>query len=68
MNSADFTAREHEILNLIIRDKCCKEIGNELGISTETVKRHRKNIAAKLGVKGKTAFWQAMRWLERNGI
>ncbi|HEX7017162.1 MAG TPA: helix-turn-helix transcriptional regulator [Cyclobacteriaceae bacterium] len=45
------TKRESEILQLAMRGKHNKEIANELHISLETVKSHRKKIVSKIGVQ-----------------
>ena len=42
--------REKEILALLAQRLTAKEIGQELFISDQTVKRHRANIYQKLGV------------------
>lgn len=44
------TKRESEILHLVIRGKHNKDIANELHISLETVKSHRKKIVSKIGL------------------
>lgn len=36
-----------------------------LGISPQTVEKHRKNVLRKLDLKGKTAFRKAMRTLRK---
>ena len=44
------TARERQILNLIVGGKSNKEISATLGISIKTVDRHRTSLMAKLEV------------------
>lgn len=44
------TDREAEILSLLVNCKTNIQIANDLGISENTVKTHRKNIQAKFGV------------------
>ena len=44
------TAREREILRLLVAGKSNKEIGALLGITVRTVETHRANIMLKLGV------------------
>lgn len=51
----EFTAREHEILQLVSIGLNNKQIAIHLSISTETVKRHLSNIYNKLEVNNKIA-------------
>jgi DNA-binding NarL/FixJ family response regulator len=52
----DLTFREQEVLQAVKQARSCQEIADELFISVETVKSHRKNIISKLGLSGKVAF------------
>lgn len=45
------TAREKEILALIIKEFTTEEIANELFVSVKTIESHRSNLMQKLGVK-----------------
>lgn len=45
------TQREKEIIRMIAMEKTNKEIADELFVSLETVKSHRKNLMVKLNVK-----------------
>jgi DNA-binding CsgD family transcriptional regulator len=45
------TARELEILQLVVKEYTTREIGEKLFISNNTVDTHRKNIMRKLEVK-----------------
>lgn len=47
----ELSAREKEVLRLIVAGKINKEIADELCISINTVITHRKNISAKTGIK-----------------
>lgn len=47
----ELTPREREIVELALKGKSCKSIGNHLGISYRTVELHRSNALEKLGVK-----------------
>jgi DNA-binding NarL/FixJ family response regulator len=51
---ADLSAREMEVLSLIVKGKSNKQIGYDLGIAEHTVKNHVKNILDKLGVDDRT--------------
>jgi DNA-binding CsgD family transcriptional regulator len=44
------TPREHEIVGWILKGHSAEATGNELGISPGTVRIHRRNIYAKLGI------------------
>jgi DNA-binding NarL/FixJ family response regulator len=50
----DLTAREREVLQLLVRGRSNKEIGAQLHISDETVKSHLKTLFAKLNVRDRT--------------
>ncbi len=54
--------RELEILKLIIADKKSNEISELLNISAETVKKHRKNMIARIGAKDMTALIQILKF------
>ena len=51
---ADLSAREMEVLGLIVKGKSNKQIGFDLGIAEHTVKNHVKSILDKLGVDDRT--------------
>lgn len=50
------TARETEVLQLVVRGLINKEIAERLGVSPATVISHRKNLAEKLGTRGVPAL------------
>jgi DNA-binding CsgD family transcriptional regulator len=50
-NSRELSAREKEVLQLIVIGLMNKEIADKLCISLNTVLTHRKNISSKLGIK-----------------
>jgi two-component system, NarL family, response regulator LiaR len=52
--SDELTARETEVLALIVRGRANKVIAQELGISEKTVKAHVGRVLAKLGVADRT--------------
>ncbi|MBV9156146.1 MAG: response regulator transcription factor [Acidobacteriaceae bacterium] len=54
MGGPALTAREQEVLELIVAGKSNKEIGTSLNISEATVKTHVNNILSKLGVTDRT--------------
>lgn len=49
----NLTEREQEILKLLVQGRLYKEIGNRLGISPNTAKKHVLNIYSKLHVNSK---------------
>ena len=49
-NTPLLTPREKEILELSLGGAGCKQIAFQLGISTNTVKKHRSRILEKSGV------------------
>ncbi|HMD47628.1 MAG TPA: response regulator transcription factor [Bryobacteraceae bacterium] len=51
---AGLSARETEVLGLIVKGKSNKQIGFDLGIAEHTVKNHVKSILDKLGVDDRT--------------
>lgn len=54
MNTQALTARELDVLKLIVKGRSNKEIGADLSISEATVKTHINNILSKLGVTDRT--------------
>ncbi len=50
----ELTARELEVLELIVRGLGNKQIAHELNIAEYTVKNHVKNVLSKLGVEDRT--------------
>lgn len=50
------SGRELEVLKMIADNKDSKEIGQQLGISKDTVLKHRKNMLLKIGAKDSTAL------------
>jgi len=58
------TEREKEILLLIMENKSSQDISEELGIATNTVIKHRKNMIMRTGAKDTTALMQLARMCE----
>lgn len=50
------TARETEVLQLVVKGHINKQIAALMGVSTATVISHRKNLAEKLGTKNVAAL------------
>jgi DNA-binding NarL/FixJ family response regulator len=50
----DLSAREVQVLELIVRGQANKQIAYSLNIAEHTVKNHVKNILSKLGVQDRT--------------
>ena len=59
------TAREEEVLRLVVEGLCNKAIGRRLGIAVGTVKSHLKSAFDKLDVESRT---QAVAAVERRGL
>ncbi len=47
------SARESEVLKHLVKGKLNKEIANDLGVTTDAVKKHLRNIYIKLGVRNR---------------
>ena len=56
--------REKEVLQLIAANKSSQAISKELGIATNTVIKHRKNMIMRTGAKDTTALVQLCRMCE----
>lgn len=52
--NSDLSAREREVLNLIVRGRSNKEIASDLGITESTVKCHVSEILMRLNVNDRT--------------
>jgi DNA-binding NarL/FixJ family response regulator len=63
--AVELTARERDVLRLVIDGHPNKQIARRLGISEKTVKGHLTNLFQRIGVTDRT---QAALWAERNGI
>ena len=50
----ELTDREQEILKLVAEGYTNKEIGKQLGLAEDTIKKHVQSIIAKLGASGRT--------------
>ena len=61
---AVLTAREREVLGLVVEGLANKQIARRMGISEKTVKGHLTNLFQRLGVADRT---QAALWAERTG-
>jgi two-component system response regulator FixJ len=46
---ARLTAREREIMALVVSGRSNKEIARQLGVSPRTIESHRKNVMSKMG-------------------
>ena len=50
----DLTAREREVLRLVVEGLANKQIAQRLGIGEKTIKTHVSRVLAKLGVEDRT--------------
>lgn len=55
--SDKLTAREREIVRMVLRGHSSESIGRHCGIKTGTVKIHRKNIYSKLGISSQSELF-----------
>jgi DNA-binding NarL/FixJ family response regulator len=62
--AVELTAREREVLSLVVSGLANKQIARKLGISEKTVKGHLTNLFQRIGVADRT---QAALWAERTG-
>jgi DNA-binding NarL/FixJ family response regulator len=62
---SDLSARELEILHLVIAGKTNKAIASEVYVSQKTVEFHLNNIYTKIGVRTRI---MAGVWAIRNGV
>lgn len=62
--TVELTAREREVLRLVVDGMANKQIARRLGISEKTVKGHLTNLFQRIGVSDRT---QAALWAERTG-
>jgi len=62
---SELSAREREVLQLIVEGRKTKEIANRLFISHKTVETHRRNIMGKLGM---ATLADLIRWGLRQGV
>lgn len=63
--TVELTARELEVLRLVVDGLANKQIARRLGISEKTVKGHLTNLFQRIGVVDRT---QAALWAERTGV
>jgi DNA-binding NarL/FixJ family response regulator len=63
-SAVELTAREREVLSLVVAGMANKQIARRLGISEKTVKGHLTNLFQRIGVADRT---QAALWAERTG-
>ncbi len=60
-----FSSRENEIVGLLQRRLCDKEISSALGISERTVRFHLQNLFQKLGVHDR---YSVVEWARATGV
>lgn len=51
LETTKLSARQHQVMLLMIKGRSSEEIGKLLGISLKTVETHRSNMHKKLGTK-----------------
>ncbi len=65
VNHEPLTAREQEVLRLIVQGYTNKQVAEELNISTRTVEGHRANLTEKLGIRNRVDL---LRYAKSNKI
>lgn len=60
VNRAGLTAREAEVLELLVRGRTVQDICDELTIAKGTVKHHVSNIYRKLGVGDRRSLYDVV--------
>jgi DNA-binding CsgD family transcriptional regulator len=63
-NAAEFSAREHEVIALLLQGKSDRQIAAELKISTRTVEFHLTDIYQKLGVASRAEAIGLLRMID----
>lgn len=61
---ATLTAREHQVLDLVLAGRLNKQIAAALGTSEKTIKFHRGNLMHKMGVR---SVAELARWVAESG-
>jgi DNA-binding NarL/FixJ family response regulator len=64
-NHEPLTAREEDVLRLIVQGYTNKQVAEELNISTRTVEGHRANLTEKLGIRNRVDL---LRYAKSNKI
>lgn len=60
MQEAGLTAREVEIVNLLLTGKMLKECAVDMNITVDTAKFHSRNVYRKLGIQGRSELQKAL--------
>lgn len=66
--SSDLTAREQEVLKMVVLGHTNKEIASVLGITVKTVETHKANVMEKLEIDSRAElvrYAMAQGWMER---
>lgn len=66
--SNDLTAREQEVLKMVVLGHTNKEIASALGITVKTVETHKANVMEKLGIDSRAElvrYAMTQGWLDR---
>jgi DNA-binding NarL/FixJ family response regulator len=64
-STSKLTARQQDVVRLLVDGKSNREVGMTLGISERTVEAHRAHIMARLGMK---SFSELVRYALREGV
>lgn len=57
-DDSPLTARELEVMRLVLQNKTSQEIGDELSVAVTTIQTHRRNLMKKIGVNNSIGLMQ----------
>lgn len=64
-DDSPLTARELEVMRLVLQNKTSQEIGDELSVAVTTIQTHRRNLMKKIGVNNSIGL---MQWAIAHGF
>lgn len=64
---ANFTPTEQQVICFCAQGMSNQEVADQLFMSLDTLKVHKRNIARKLGIKGQVAIRKFLVWAKKYG-